>query len=320
VGSASQQGLVATENSYLQFTKDAEVGWRLPANTSGEVLCGQYPTTVVSNSLGIRHPPVDADAQILRIVVLGDSYTFGWGVPSDRAFPSILEQLLRGIAPHVPLEVVNAGIPGYAPTQQLKMLASVQAAFPFQIVIATYSLANDPVDELRLARYLPDRLHRFSYEVRDPESRASLLIRSSVLASLVDHRTHAIQYHLANVSPRALSRAQKSLADLASYCMKNDLALLLVIVPRASEIQPSGRIKVLFNLATVEKSRNVARDVARSFDVPLVDLKRPLLSAQKFEDVYLRGDAHWNNAGHRAVASAIAESIPQSWLQPPEPH
>ncbi len=47
---------------------------------------------------------------VKRILSIGDSVTFGWGVEDDEAWPVHLERLLRGRGHAV--EVLNAGVPG----------------------------------------------------------------------------------------------------------------------------------------------------------------------------------------------------------------
>ncbi len=47
----------------------------------------------------------------LRIAVLGDSLTYGWGIESEWSYPSQLE---RTLAPEYDVEVLNMGAPGHA--------------------------------------------------------------------------------------------------------------------------------------------------------------------------------------------------------------
>jgi hypothetical protein len=75
----------------------------------------EWDTSVVINSLGLRDDELlPKPVGTTRIVVLGDSYTFGYGVEAAEAFPSVLERLVAGRDPAV--DVVNAGIPSYSPT------------------------------------------------------------------------------------------------------------------------------------------------------------------------------------------------------------
>jgi hypothetical protein len=111
--------------------------------------------------------------------------------------------------------------------------------------------------------------------------------------------------------------AERSLERLVFYCQENQIPLLLVIVPRASEIQPQDLSKRIFKF-TAERSRGLVERVARENEVPSLDLKKVLLAVQEQEPAYLAGDVHWSPSGHRAVAAAIFTALPQEWLRTPE--
>ncbi len=300
------------ESAYLQCDHDSLLGWIFPPDSQGIFKSGTHVTPVTTNQYGLRHRNLEPATAAVRILVLGDSYAFGWGVRATEAFPHLLQTMLQERFPSLKFEVINAGIPGYAVYQQLQLLSRLRTELSLDAVVATFSLANDPVDELRLARYTPDRLAEYSYQVRDPRALLSRLIRSSRLLTLVDVRSFNIQLHLANASDRALALSERSLRQLATTCQADSLPLALVVVPRASEVRPSGPGKRLFNF-TADKPRHLVARVAAAYGLPRVDLKKALQETQRGEPLYLPQDTHWNAAGHRATAEAIMAGIPLSW-------
>ena len=68
--------------------------------------------TVETNSLGLRGPE-PSQGQGPRVLALGDSVTFGWGVPYEDSYPAQLQEALSEKAPSV--EVLNAGMPAMKP-------------------------------------------------------------------------------------------------------------------------------------------------------------------------------------------------------------
>jgi lysophospholipase L1-like esterase len=58
----------------------------------------------------------------LRIVIVGDSVTFGMGMGDDESFPAQLERLLHEKFPNRDLDVVNLGVPGYDTRQEVTLL------------------------------------------------------------------------------------------------------------------------------------------------------------------------------------------------------
>ncbi len=103
----------------------AEAGMLRPVERGGVRYLGAPGASVVvrgieyrHNSLGLRDDELAAaepPGQEFRILVLGDSTTYGWGVRQEETFCAVLEHLLRErrAAGAVPCTVVNAGQPGY---------------------------------------------------------------------------------------------------------------------------------------------------------------------------------------------------------------
>lgn len=81
--------------------------------------------TVRINGLGFRGPEIArAKGPRFRIVVLGESTTFGiTEASSDRPWPEVLqEKIAREFACDSPIEVINAGVPGWTLANQLNRL------------------------------------------------------------------------------------------------------------------------------------------------------------------------------------------------------
>ncbi|MBZ0251778.1 MAG: hypothetical protein K8I02_00430, partial [Candidatus Methylomirabilis sp.] len=80
-------------------------------------------TDVAVNSRGFRTREwADAAAPgAYRILALGDSVTFGWGVEEAEAWPAQLERLLALEAPY-PVEALSLGVPGYDTAQEAALL------------------------------------------------------------------------------------------------------------------------------------------------------------------------------------------------------
>src|SRR5690242_853143 len=65
------------------------------ANLSAEGQTPEFTTKIRINSLGFRDREFDiARSKVPRIVALGDSMTWGWGVEQDAAWPKVLEHTL----------------------------------------------------------------------------------------------------------------------------------------------------------------------------------------------------------------------------------
>ncbi len=75
------------------------------------------------NSLGLRGPEQEREKKpgSTRILMLGDSVTFGLFIPDEtQVFARILERELRSFSPEKSVEVLNAGMSGYQAEQYLR--------------------------------------------------------------------------------------------------------------------------------------------------------------------------------------------------------
>jgi len=94
---------------------------------------------------GARHPRVKP-AGAFRIVVLGDSVAFGYGVSAQASFPAQLEQLAMRRVPSTHLEVLNLGVGGYNPYNEAALFEDVGAALAPDLVLVQFCIndLNDP--------------------------------------------------------------------------------------------------------------------------------------------------------------------------------
>jgi lysophospholipase L1-like esterase len=80
-------------------------------------------------------------AGVYRILVLGDSLAFGYGVAQEAAFP---ERMERALGPGV--EVLNLGVGGYNPYTEAALLADVGLSYEPDLVLVQFCSndLNDP--------------------------------------------------------------------------------------------------------------------------------------------------------------------------------
>lgn len=116
---------------------DATLGWRNQPNRSPEDFRGAF-FPVRTDAHGLRGTPHEYAriAGARRIVLLGDSFAWGWGVADSG---SLCRQLERRLAA---CEVVNAGVPGYSSDQELLWLEREGVKYRPDLVLLQFC-AND---------------------------------------------------------------------------------------------------------------------------------------------------------------------------------
>lgn len=100
------------------------------------------------NQLGFRDHreySLAKEPKTFRILVLGDSVTFGHGSVFEHTYPYLLEQQLRGWRPAVDWQVWNLGVPGYNTRQEWAYLKEVAGFFAPDLVVVGF-FPNDLAD------------------------------------------------------------------------------------------------------------------------------------------------------------------------------
>src|SRR5262245_53330218 len=115
----------------LRYRTDAEVLWYYRENQIGTIpqSDGSASSDIHINSLGLRGPDFSGVKE-QRVLLLGDSFTFGSGVGDDDTFAARLDHALgvKGIA-------VNGGQPGYGVFQMEGTLRRVGARVRPTVVV-----------------------------------------------------------------------------------------------------------------------------------------------------------------------------------------
>ena len=107
----------------------------------------EFDVHVTTNRWGLRgrDPVLPKPAGRLRILMLGDSYTFGFPVRDEETFCALIEGELN--AQGYPVEVINGGVSGYSPTLHYLSLRDQFLAFDPDLVILWYDLGDLQEDE-----------------------------------------------------------------------------------------------------------------------------------------------------------------------------
>jgi len=315
-----------TRQPQIVYQSDPDVRYVLLPNQRGWIDDG----FVTTNSLGFRGGEVATPKPSgrLRIVAIGDSLTFGWGVNDAETFCSQLEQLLRKRFQGSDLDVINLGVGGYDTRQEVALLGrNVARLQPDLVLVGFYS--NDVPEALDDKDSMPS-----SPVAASPATQAGKVLHlNPVPASWLDaqmRRSRAI-YTTGRVLKRLGHRSEwgtsgfsmeldilkgrdsadldtawaevtKQLADLRSTATAQGFAVGIVVLPPREQVlgaYPDARYQ--------SRLRAIADQLGFLLIDPLPALAR---AKGNIDALYIPYDRnHPSAAGHRVLAQAIDESL-----------
>lgn len=276
------------------------------AEYQGDVVNGDgYRGAVIARDRGER----------VRVVTLGDSSTFGFGVPDEKCFARRLEQSFADT--ETPIEVLNLGCIGFSAVQAREIYRKKARRYRPDLVIVAVGAVNEHFlvppgqsdsEKLRLLEGRGGKvlrwLRRFSTVrwieswIRDSEAYdpvADVVLRGSSQ----DWRPRV-----------SLEEFSFTLAELAHMIARDGAKLLVVVPPKREDVDRSKPVLMEYQAAL--------RAFAAERQLPIVDVytrfreldhadpsivESPLMSP-RFMDPY-----HPSELGHRLYAEILVEAI-----------
>lgn len=275
---------------------------------------GDYDVRITTNSVGMRGQreyPVERVPGRRRIVMLGDSFVFGYGVEDNEVVSAVLEDLLNASAPTgTGYEVINLAVSGFGQAEELvTWLARGKQYRPDAVVLFYFEndIGNNAVSELYAldSEGVPKRTGRAFLPGTNLQD---ALQGFPGLGWLFEHSEawNLIRNRLSAIVQRRLLRSQGLGAydEAAAGASALTSSLLRQMV---SEVQSTGAQVVMVNIPSRRLDRsNFPMTVGQVAEIgaEYLDGRDYLVSA----DYYDR-DSHWRPSGHRKTADRLLQLL-----------
>lgn len=285
------------------YEPDPKLYWRLKANQDCFTKIDRKPVHINTHGtrgaeFGVEKPP-----GTYRILSLGDSRTFGWGLSQAETYSEAFGRLLQAQSgPSNRVEVINAGVNAWSYPQMLVFYREYAAAWkPDLVVLAEanlwtqFSEKNDAVfvkklmSRVRLKNFLRRfALYHYVVEVKLKDFYERNRTKFIPVNPQQDELFKAQQQN----DPDAVFR--EAIAGICSLARSNGAQPVLLFLPTLDDFSSTNESRVL----------RVKRSVAEQLQVPLVDATGGLKS--NAAGFYLEADpVHLNAAGNQRVAESL---------------
>tara|TARA_Y100000310_G_scaffold231756_1_gene234441 strand:- start:375 stop:1448 length:1074 start_codon:yes stop_codon:yes gene_type:complete len=320
----------------LDYKYDEEIGIRYLPDTSYQFISGfdEFSVTNTYNSKGLRGKEFSYEKnEVNRILGLGDSFTFGYGVEDDETYLSLLGENLGEY------EIINAGLSGYGPQHILKFLKKEGMKYnPDKVLIALY-IGNDIGSQ---GQELFSIENGVLVDKTLPKASFSLQVRQYLAHKLVLYNyLHLIKFRLdvnaGKVNPytpevypflldeetlnNGFSFFQEIMKEMKNYLDNKGVELTVIIIPTKEQVSEEfmesfkEKIKevydkpdsVLENLGNLDVLHTRLLLFLEEEGIEHIDLL-PVFKKLD-EDLYFPIDSHLNVKGHEATAIIVAKHL-----------
>ena len=297
---AITQGMPPALEKFLRY--DPRLGWSLqpgldkflmPAGAAG-VFGPDRDFTITTNALGLRGGPITPKGTRRRILAIGDSTTFGWGIDDGETWPAQLETILNGGSDGGAWQVINAGVNAYSSYQGLRYLEERGFDLEPDIVVASFWF-NDGMPWWGMSD--AEAFRRLGIERWDGFFRHSRLY---VALKLVALRIHPPQKLDKTKQRPRLSPAEfeHTLAQMNRTCTSKNIPLVYLLWPLADQVEQKAAPDAAY--------QDIIAKVAQQTGMPLVN---PLDAFAAAAPPLYVDRIHGNGAACRIAAELLAEKI-----------
>jgi hypothetical protein len=299
------------------FQPDPESGYTLRPGFRGRELApgNEFNVVATIESHGLRDHPHSAPPSPV-VLAVGDSMTFGEGVPVEGTFSAVLER-------ETGMRVYNGGVPGYGSGQMLVRLRRLAAELKPAEVLMTLSPLWDRQrcaapfiykDGFIVAPGYADRLVLLDGNLYLEDTRLPVLGPATAHAKRYSALMRVALPTLAN-GVRALRRQARE-DEIPSPAAYDPTVRDLDEARRLAEGMGARFLAVLIDDRGKDfrRDRLAVQERLRALGISYVAADDLLPGADWTRLRYAR-DTHWNAAGHEAVGKALAPRVKEliSW-------
>ena len=289
------------------YEPDPALYWKLKPNQDCYTKVGHKPVHI--NSHGTRGPEFQSQKppNTFRILSLGDSRTFGWGLSEAETYSDALKrQLQKQIGPGQRIAVINAGVNAWSYPQMLVYFRDTAIQYHPDVVLLAeanlwtqFSEKNSPefvkqfLGRVRLKNLLRHfAIYHYVVEVR----LKAFYERNRTKFIPIDPQQDVLFKAQQQSEPGAVFR--QAIEDLCRMAQQQGVRPVLLYLPSLDEARATNASMIL----------NVKRDVSWKLNVPLVDLTAEVQAGGNA--LYLEADpVHFNAAANAIIARKLFEII-----------
>jgi lysophospholipase L1-like esterase len=243
--------------------------------------------SINSDGFRDREFEVEKSNNTFRIVVLGDSVAFGYGININETFAKILEREINELITGQKFEVLNLAVPGHNTWQEVEFFKMKGLKYKPDIVIITY-VGND-FENFTYQKLLENKHYNSTYlrEIKDPKEKSKYLIDQSLLIASLVYKDSVL-----NRDRNFKTIVEDPLLELYNLSLIYKFQVIIVNIMGSSDYSAKKLVPLSknFNWTYISAGDELARYPSEKI-------------------TFYPVDGHLNEYGHRVVAEIILKEL-----------
>jgi len=292
--------------------KDPVLGHRYRPNAHARHRTPEFDADYLINSHGRRDsPPPEDDSLAVRVLVLGDSFTFGAGNAEADVWTAVMERTLAGQGRRV--DVVNAGVEGYDTHSEALYLEALAPELHPDVVVLGF-LANDVYTNTPAETPPADVDHPGGgVELHAVEWARRMVMQNDRAYARMFLLTSRKAYYSTPASEQVRRQIEITggwLTRMEAFCRERGVRFAVVSIPQQFAVIAGARGMSFRGVDPGVIDRELS-ELARERGFPWFEMLPPLVEAYRSSgvDMFYRADGHLTPAGNRVVGEAAAGTL-----------
>jgi lysophospholipase L1-like esterase len=313
------------------FEYDEITGYKLSKNYSGkQSIYGNF-FDLQTNSKGLRdfrEYDYKKSEEVYRILILGDSFSFGNGVNLEESYPEYLRENFKDEN----IEIINLGIPGYGINNEYLLFLEEGKKYEPDLILIQFYLNDWGTHQLteEKGKIIVDKKNSLVADDKGflVSSGKLSFIKKIHLFSLKNSRTYSFVYSksrntltplidnyrkksspfifYSKDSPEYKEKYEGYYSILRMLDEKTDSKIVLFVGPFQSDFISPEKIKEEYNLEDIpnlRQSQESVNEIANSLNLSMINI------TSEEKDIFIEIDGHWNSKGNKLVADKLYEEL-----------
>lgn len=273
-------------NTIKQVARNSELGHEHRPNSSAFLMGVENKI----NSDGLRDKEYKLETSNRRIIFLGDSLTFGWGVKQEHIFANLIEEKLNMNSSET-VEILNFGIGNYNLYREFLQFKEKGLKYnPDEVVLFFF------INDAEVLSQASDSLLQYS-------QLATLLWSKFKVFGSKSTTKGFKEYYKDQFKGEGWTLLESSLKKLNSLCLANGIELKIVLLPELHNLKEYP----------FENEHKMVINLANSLNIKSFDTTRYFDSSINPMDYWVApDDAHPNAKAHKVISDVIYNFIKES--------